>query len=682
MGGVLPDELLRERLQHVADTYEQSAYEEYAHLGRQEVEWVLERFPSRVKAVASPALDTCPEKTLGLLLDAAAVVHQERSAQGWSVRTEDAMPEIKSWILGAKPNGDEVSERRKLLAVSLEEWFAANKNPLVAVQAAELVLSIRHETNSSTPGEPMTMTLHFGVVAQQQLSKIAGLWQKVLPILSRALPSQGSKVAGIFHEWVHPNQPGKGTPPEYEEESRRYARQMMGDLLDAYAGKWTFHHHCHNYAEKLGLSDKIQIDPTAEVLYPPRDFGDWEEEEARRAAAAEKLAFSLKDKAPGSVAGILTRIEEQAREANITYPTWGRHVCWRIAEATDNPAVWIHALRESGAPAHLLEAFFAKSAAQLPLGDEIEKLLKSDRLDCQALGVSLVLRHSVAGTPLWEQATPVFKNYTGIIDGCVLRKEITNSNLKALLDHEDHEVTGVVAASMCGIRGDAQIPADLFEAWQLAIVRHVDDHKEHVLECVFPKHPQIAYEWIAWRLEGNKDGARGFHFGLRYEQVLSAAVRALTREQRLDLIGKLTRTSSVRLLVRCLVGGDVELFRHLLSREELEGVRLDPLGIECDDTLIPQSVVQEFGIPWQGMAIAAMNGGFSEMDIFSATQGSGFSWSGPMSSMYASRLIPFEKLLQHEDYRLRKVGQIGVGYFSKLRDEQLAAEKRAAVRGS
>jgi hypothetical protein len=73
--------------------------------------------------------------------------------------------------------------------------------------------------------------------------------------------------------------------------------------------------------------------------------------------------------------------------------------------------------------------------------------------------------------------------------------------------------------------------------------------------------------------------------------------------------------------------------------------------------------------------------GFSEEDIFGASQAGGFGWSGTMSSMFAARLAPFETLLHHADPRLRKVGMIGVEHFTKLRDEQEAREKRAAVRG-
>lgn len=141
------------------------------------------------------------------------------------------------------------------------------------------------------------------------------------------------------------------------------------------------------------------------------------------------------------------------------------------------------------------------------------------------------------------------------------------------------------------------------------------------------------------------------------------------------------RTSSVAELVRSLVGRDMELFLHLLSHEELETVRLDPLRMDFGSGLHAENVVHDFDDVWQQMAIAALEKGFSEEEIFSATEGSGYSWSGPMSSMYAAKMAPFEKLLKSTDPRLQKIGKIGVKNFSVHRDAHLAHEKRAAVRG-
>jgi hypothetical protein len=62
-------------------------------------------------------------------------------------------------------------------------------------------------------------------------------------------------------------------------------------------------------------------------------------------------------------------------------------------------------------------------------------------------------------------------------------------------------------------------------------------------------------------------------------------------------------------------------------------------------------------------------------------EGQRYGWSGSFSSMFAAKLAPFEKLLKHPDVRLQRVGKIGFEQFSKLRDENLTHEKRAAVRG-
>jgi len=109
---------------------------------------------------------------------------------------------------------------------------------------------------------------------------------------------------------------------------------------------------------------------------------------------------------------------------------------------------------------------------------------------------------------------------------------------------------------------------------------------------------------------------------------------------------------------------------------------LDPLCLDYDFGHQTENVVPELDEGWQNLAIAAMEAGFSEEQIFSASQsGGGFRWSGSESSMYAARAAQFETLVQHADARLRKVARIGFDSFLKLRDRLLASEKRAAIRG-
>jgi hypothetical protein len=198
---------------------------------------------------------------------------------------------------------------------------------------------------------------------------------------------------------------------------------------------------------------------------------------------------------------------------------------------------------------------------------------------------------------------------------------------------------------------------------------------------VFREYPDVAFAWISTKLDGIRDGTRPFWFGSKYDRAMPTAIQAITREQKRELIGKMPRTSAVAELVRSLVGRDMELYEQLLAREELKGVRLDPLRLDGDFGPQGENVVHDFDEGWQKLAIAAMEKGFSEENVFFASQAGEYSWSGTRSSMFAARLIPFEQLLHHPDARLRKVGQIGFEHFSELRDKHLASEKRAAVRG-
>jgi len=196
-----------------------------------------------------------------------------------------------------------------------------------------------------------------------------------------------------------------------------------------------------------------------------------------------------------------------------------------------------------------------------------------------------------------------------------------------------------------GIKDAVKIADEILDLWKRAIVRHVDKGHEHVLERLFPKHPDVAFDWIAWRLDGIRTDTRPFYFGLRYDGVLAAAASALSQDQRRKLIGALPRSSSVVDLVRRLVGEDLELFRHLLSRTELEGVRLDPLR------LVPAGPIRNLvfmrSVPhWQKMAIAAVEAGSQKRTFSQRLRAVSFGWSGPLSSMFAGAKPPFEKLSQ------------------------------------
>lgn len=297
----------------------------------------------------------------------------------------------------------------------------------------------------------------------------------------------------------------------------------------------------------------------------------------------------------------------------------------------------------------------------------------------RVLGVCMVVKHYASDSPLWSAASQYFKECSYPIGIWVLQGKVKTKNAKELLQFPEPSVPSSVAINLWRDNLTPQIPDELLADWKNVIVEHVDD--DHVLVSVFQEYPDVAFRWIATRLEKIRNGTNSFFFGSKHDHALPTAIGKLTREQKHELITKMPRTYGVAELVRSLVGRDIELYEQLLAREELEGVRLDPLRLDGDFGPRGENVVHEFDEGWQRMAIAAMEKGFTEENVFSASQAGGYGWSGSMSSMFAARLTPFEKLLHHPNARLQKVGQIGFKHFSELRDRQLAHEKRAAVRG-
>jgi hypothetical protein len=679
LGGTLSDELLRQRLQRLAQTEEQEAFAEYAHLGQNETEWVLDNYPDRLKAVAPVALHINPEKILEPLLDAAVLSHAERSSQGWSVRTEEIMPELKRWILSAKPNDDGASKRRQILAVSLEKWFAKNKNLFVAVRVAELVMSIKHEDTSTPPGEPMTMTFHFGLVAQKHLSSIAALWSKVLPILREAAPAQAGEIANIFHDWVYPSFHGKDVPEEYRIESHTHANKMMSDLLNASAGDWTVHHKLRRYADELGLHDAVRTDPIAEILFPSREPDDWREAQERQHAAADKLADEWIKSEPDQIVRILTSVESQSRSAGISCMAQDSRVCGRIAQNTDKLELWTAALFKYNASPHLIHPFLDKLAATVPASAAPRIFNAMESAGLRVLGVLTAIKHFSADDPLWQAAAKYFKECSHAIGILVLQGNVKPKNVKELLRFPEPAVASAVAINLWRDNSTADISEEIVTEWKDVMVEHVDE--DHVLEGVFQAYPDVACRWLASRIDGIRNDTRPFHFGSKYDRAVPTAIQTLTREQREEIMDKLPRSFAVEELARSLVGRDLELYRHLLSCNELQGVRLAPLRLDGDFGPQAENVIHEFDEGWQAMAIAAMDKGYSAEEIFAASQAGGYGWSGPMSGMFAARRVPFEKMLHHPDPRLQNVAKIGFEHFSKLREETLASEKRREIRG-
>lgn len=73
-----------------------------------------------------------------------------------------------------------------------------------------------------------------------------------------------------------------------------------------------------------------------------------------------------------------------------------------------------------------------------------------------------------------------------------------------------------------------EIPAALWDDWRRVVVAFLED--EYPLEAIFGKHPEIAWGWLAARLESPE------RLTFQVRRRLGPAVRALKPEQRDALV--------------------------------------------------------------------------------------------------------------------------------------------------
>lgn len=157
--------------------------------------------------------------------------------------------------------------------------------------------------------------------------------------------------------------------------------------------------------------------------------------------------------------------------------------------------------------------------------------------------------------------------------------------------------------------------------------------------------------------------------GYDYYHCLPMVIAALNQNQRREVIDHFDAKNHHGHVLARLVGDDIELFRHALSRPETARLALSCLGSPGDP---PDSWIQR--------AILLLEAGRNEEDIFWASQPiSG--GSEPWSRLHAESLDHFRPLLTHADQRIRHIGELAVASITPMIKEALKNERIAAVKG-
>jgi hypothetical protein len=225
-----------------------------------------------------------------------------------------------------------------------------------------------------------------------------------------------------------------------------------------------------------------------------------------------------------------------------------------------------------------------------------------------------------------------------IVEISALRNELSATRVRQLLNHDDLKISCATAMGLWLRRPEIDIPSDLREAWEEAILSYPSDFENLWLKDILTSNTNLAYRWVQKHLN---------EFTYHNEDILAQLIPLLNKNQRSHLIPMLPEDGYFGDgIARALVDIDAELYDQLLNEPHLKRWHLRPLARLLNED-------------WIRLAELAMQHGYSAEEVAESAFPSSWSWNGNESDMWAQWLPQFERLTMHESPLIRQLGEIG-----------------------
>jgi hypothetical protein len=254
--------------------------------------------------------------------------------------------------------------------------------------------------------------------------------------------------------------------------------------------------------------------------------------------------------------------------------------------------------------------------------------------------------------------------------------ELSEARKRELLTQAPEPARAAMAAALFyrgKADGESWTPGAVEKEWLDAIV-FLDPTRTHgfsdyeageLSEYLAARYPEALTLWVRSRLIGAGDD--GFYRAL--PRSVWERLHLLSYEAKDELWRSFAKTPISRwLLGQKLVGDDVEWLRHAIEEDLLAPEdalsTYNALGIHMSIEELARLLVPR-GIEPREIAYLAQSG----------------TWSGELSSRYATLVEQFEEMAASDDETVAIVGRAGVELFSAARDDALEEERRKRVRG-
>lgn len=631
-------------------------WSEYASLGPRESTAALKKHPELAIELADSALFHTPETVLPRLFERA--LGDRRPLHN---TLEHPLRKVQDWAVGVSPVQVNVVYRRKTLVQAAELW-RKSKASNIAIRAMCIALDPGFNTTTTDPGKGRTVTFSSGLLRDSELKEIGNLWPSVLKVIRASEVAPWTDLFNLLHKWLHPGMRVEPTVTA-REIMRTIGSGMLNDLADASKEHPGVQHRLADMAKRAGLKLEPALHSDFEILYPWEDysvvndrFGEW-------TATAEGLGEKWTKENFEEIASRIAWIEWEAHLAGVGYPRLTGILCSKLAQEAPDSAVAAQCLIGRDLSPDLVEPFIARAIRDETKGWE--------ELVCHCLENDLYRGIAVAAlivTPnppddLLQAAIRHAKDFMQLIESSCLRGEVPVATLQRLFECEQEGVALAAAVGHWNAARRGKIPDRLDAEWRKVIARSGtgdlgNTHTDYWIGEILSKDGELGRDWLIAQMS-REDAMVSYQVG----EIAEKTIPALNKTQRLEVLRQVRTGFGSEKVIRQLVGDDLEIYRELLGLDELTLYHLAPLEGPSEQG-------------WAEKAIAALDAGYTPENIARATLPHSWSWSGRVSEMWGQWTRKFEKLMEHPDTRIVRIGELATET-TRAWMEQAVEEERA-----
>lgn len=654
----VPAPLLKAYLQYLPTAW--SVWERYAWLSPHKAAWVIENFHANLSLLARPLLQHIPQQAIPKLLDEAINDNRElHSNPGHPLRL------LQDWVKSAYPSTGNAIQRRASILRSAKKWLIANQDPVIGCKAMLFAMIPHFETAESDPGSGNTLTIKRAYLTKHELLELQAFWKEIIDCANDVDVPNWEEFLNTIKSWMYPGYYNHGHSEGTREILTSFAKEMALDVKQAASDHIGALYSLRDLVNRLYPDIEIAVADEINILYPiEKPENNWKEQEDKWRKDADKLADKWIEREPKEVIAQLESIEYELNNGQWRYSRLTPYLCYRLAEKTHNPILWIDAMLAATLPSDTVAPFLREAVKRETDGwkQALRSCFQTDRL--RANTIQIILTQENAPDDLKQDALDAADQFPAVLEQLLWSNQLSQAVICKLFNHPNKSLVGRLAVKEWQRKPKATITSWIRPLWEQAIIEYCED--DYWLGEIFSAEKELGIKWLKRKFEDTT------FMPSQYKRSIENIIAGLNFEERRELLNIVPDEYFYHSIIPKLVGNDPALYKLLLLSSRAKSHLLSPLHRSVLDSA------------WVEFARLASQRGYTVKQIVESTFariGEIVFRSGNYSDVWKNWAERFKAVIEHEDETIRHIATRGLQISSKRYEEERKKEHDAEVYG-